>query len=108
MLVLARRKLESIEITDSRTQETVRVSVVDIRGEKVRLGVDAPIDYVVDREEIADAKRAEIAPRSKPTGRDAPSPKRLCRVGDPWAGAAAHKRRHSPPAATGGLGGEGR
>jgi len=47
MLVLTRRVGEVIVIDDN-----IRVTVVSINGEKVRLGVVAPADVTVDREEI--------------------------------------------------------
>jgi carbon storage regulator len=50
MLVLSRTRGESIVIDDK-----VTVTVVDIRGEHVRLGVDAPKDIPVHRQEVYDA-----------------------------------------------------
>ena len=55
MLVLTRRKNECIVIGDD-----VRVYVVSVHGEKVRLGVKAPLEVTVHREEVYDAiKRSE-------------------------------------------------
>jgi len=47
LLILTRKLGESITIGD-----TIRVSVLGIRGRQVRLGIDAPSDVVVHREEI--------------------------------------------------------
>ena len=47
MLILTRKLGESITIGDN-----IRVSVLGIRGRQVRIGVDAPSDVVVHREEI--------------------------------------------------------
>jgi len=47
LLILTRKLGESITIGDS-----IRVSVLGIRGRQVRLGIDAPSDVVVHREEI--------------------------------------------------------
>ncbi len=47
MLILTRKLGESITIGDS-----IRVSVLGIRGRQVRIGIDAPSDVVVHREEI--------------------------------------------------------
>jgi len=47
MLVLSRMRNESIRIGGN-----IRVSIVDIRGDKVRLGITAPRDVSVHREEI--------------------------------------------------------
>lgn len=50
MLVLSRRREQVIAIG-----EDVLVTVLDIRGDKVRLGIEAPIHIPVHRKEIADA-----------------------------------------------------
>jgi len=47
MLVLSRKQDEVIRIGDD-----ILVTVVDIRGDKVRIGVEAPIDVAVHRQEI--------------------------------------------------------
>ena len=47
MLVLTRKRNESIVIND-----VIRITVVDIRGDKVRLGIDAPRDIQVHRQEV--------------------------------------------------------
>ena len=47
MLVLTRKKNESIVIND-----TIRVTVVEIRGDKVRLGIEAPREIEVHRQEV--------------------------------------------------------
>ena len=55
MLVLSRKKDDVIVIGDD-----IRIMVIEIRGDKVRLGIDAPKDVTVHREEIYDAiKRIE-------------------------------------------------
>jgi carbon storage regulator len=50
MLVLSRKKNESIVINND-----VIVTVVEIRGDKVRLGIVAPKDVPVHREEVYEA-----------------------------------------------------
>lgn len=55
MLVLSRKQNESIKIGGS-----VTVTVVGIRGNKVRLGVDAPRDITIDRQEVAERKAKEV------------------------------------------------
>lgn len=50
MLVLSRKKNESIVINND-----VVVTVVEIRGDKVRLGIVAPKDVPVHREEVYEA-----------------------------------------------------
>jgi carbon storage regulator len=48
MLVLSRKVGESIVIDDH-----IKVTVVEIRGDKIRLGIEAPRDVAVWREELA-------------------------------------------------------
>jgi carbon storage regulator len=47
MLVLTRQKDEVVRIAG-----LIRIQVLWIKGKQVRLGIDAPADIVVDREEI--------------------------------------------------------
>ena len=55
MLVLSRKKNESIIINND-----ITIVVVEIRGDKVRLGVEAPKEVPVHRREVYDAiKRGE-------------------------------------------------
>lgn len=57
MLVLSRKKNESIVINGN-----IQIVVVEIRGDKVRLGIEAPADVPVHRREVYEAiKRAGIA-----------------------------------------------
>ena len=50
MLVLSRKKNESIVINND-----IKIVVVEIRGDKVRLGVEAPREVPVHRREVYDA-----------------------------------------------------
>jgi carbon storage regulator len=69
MLVLSRKKNESIVINND-----ITIVVVEIRGDKVRLGVEAPKEVPVHRREVYDAiKRNEqsgkgSAPSADPAG----------------------------------------
>jgi len=54
VLVLTRRKNEVVVIGDD-----VRVTVVDVRGDAVRLGFEAPKELSVHRKEVYDAIRKE-------------------------------------------------
>lgn len=57
MLILSRKKNECIVIGDG-----IRVMVAEIRGDKVRLGIEAPKDILVHRREVFDAiQRTEDA-----------------------------------------------
>lgn len=50
MLVLSRKKEETIIINDN-----IKITIVDIRGDKIRVGIDAPRDVAIHREEVAQA-----------------------------------------------------
>lgn len=54
MLVLSRQRDETIMIGDD-----IEVTVVDIRGDKVRLGINAPKAISVHRKEVYDAIKKE-------------------------------------------------
>ena len=54
MLVLSRHRDESIIIGDD-----IVVTIVDIRGDKVRLGINAPQDIPVHRREVYEAIQSE-------------------------------------------------
>lgn len=54
MLVLSRQRDETIMIGDD-----IEITVVDIRGDKIRLGITAPSRIAVHRKEVYEAIRAE-------------------------------------------------
>ena len=54
MLVLSRNRSESIKIGDD-----IQVTVLDVNGSQVRLGITAPKDVPVHREEIYDRIKLE-------------------------------------------------
>jgi carbon storage regulator len=54
MLILSRKKDESIVIGDN-----ITISVVDIKGDQVKLGIDAPHDVKVFRQEVYKAIQEE-------------------------------------------------
>ncbi|MGE3314032.1 MAG: carbon storage regulator CsrA [Planctomycetaceae bacterium] len=56
MLVLSRQRDESIIIGDN-----IVITVVDIRGDKVRLGIEAPTEIPVHRQEVYEAIQRENA-----------------------------------------------
>lgn len=51
MLVLSRKKDEKILIGDN-----ISIMVIEIRGDKVRLGIEAPKEIPVDRHEVRESK----------------------------------------------------
>ena len=68
MLVLSRNRDESIMIGDD-----VKITIVDVRGDKVRLGIEAPREIPVHRMEIYEAiqrekkeKQAQEQPEKQP------------------------------------------
>jgi carbon storage regulator len=61
MLVLSRQRDESIMIGDD-----VEIIIVDVRGDKVRLGITAPKNIPVHRREIYDAIQREKAEHKEP------------------------------------------
>jgi carbon storage regulator len=77
VLVLSRQRDESIMIGDN-----IVVTIVDIRGDKVRVGINAPTEIPVHRQEIYEAIQRENLRASRVEPKDtrglgaAPSPLR--------------------------------
>ena len=74
MLVLSRKKNESIVINND-----ITIVVVEIRGDKVRLGVEAPKEVPVHRREVYDAIKRNAAVQSGAPDRGRPIPIRPLR-----------------------------
>ena len=55
MLVLSRKKNESIVIDDN-----IVITVVEVRGDKVRLGIQAPREVPVHRSEVYEAIQTDL------------------------------------------------
>jgi carbon storage regulator len=66
MLVLSRQRDESIMIGDN-----IVITIVDIRGDKVRLGINAPAEIPVHRQEVYEAIQRENLRASRLEPRDA-------------------------------------
>jgi carbon storage regulator len=75
MLVLSRHRDESIIIGDD-----IVITVVDIRGDKVRLGIAAPIEVSVHRQEVYEAIQRENRQASRLEPNDA---RQISRLGTP-------------------------
>ena len=60
MLVLSRHRDEEILIGDD-----ISITVIDIRGDKVRLGIKAPNDIPVHRREVYEAIKRDEAKKAK-------------------------------------------
>ena len=65
MLVLSRQRDETIMIGDE-----IEITVVDIRGDKVRLGINAPTRIAVHRKEVYEAIRVENEQAARIKGGD--------------------------------------
>lgn len=55
MLVITRKSSESFTIGDN-----VKVNILDINGEKVKIGIEAPKDIVIMRSEVLETIRNNI------------------------------------------------
>jgi carbon storage regulator len=83
MLVLSRHRDESIIIGDN-----IVVTIVDIRGDKVRLGIDAPTEIPVHRQEVYEAIQRENLRASQVEPNDtAPIRNQQNSTGDPSSSA---------------------
>ena len=69
MLVLSRKKNESIVINND-----ITIVVVEIRGDKVRLGVEAPKEVPVHRREVFEAIKRNEAQKSSAADSESSSP----------------------------------
>lgn len=65
MLVLSRQRDETIMIGDD-----IEITVVDIRGDKVRLGITAPTRVAVHRKEVYESIKAENERAARLDGAD--------------------------------------
>jgi carbon storage regulator len=68
MLILTRRAGEALRIGDE-----IEVTVMAVNGSQVRIGINAPRDIAVDREEIAERKRRDREAGTTAPAKAAPS-----------------------------------
>ncbi len=78
MLVLSRHRDETIMIGDE-----IEITVVDIRGDKVRLGIAAPSNIAVHRKEVYREITAENARAARLEGKDTLALRRTISAGPP-------------------------
>lgn len=69
MLILSRRPNESLRIGGN-----VVITVVGFSGNQIRLGITAPPNVVIDREEVHQRKMAERVTNISPVSSPAPQP----------------------------------
>lgn len=81
MLVLSRQRDETIMIGDE-----IEITVVDIRGDKVRLGITAPTRIAVHRKEVYEAIKAENEQAARVGGADIEDLNRRLRTGGALGG----------------------
>ncbi len=67
MLILSRRPDESLHIGDH-----IVITVLGIKGHQVRIGIQAPKDIVIDREEVHQRKQRERTPSGPVTPIESP------------------------------------
>jgi carbon storage regulator len=92
MLVLSRQRDETIMIGDD-----IEITIVDIRGDKVRLGITAPATIPVHRKEVYDAIQRENREAARMKMEDLGTlPKTM---GRPAVPPAIHRPQHARPAA---------
>jgi carbon storage regulator len=78
MLVLSRQRDETIMIGDE-----IEITVVDIRGDKVRLGINAPPRIAVHRKEVYEAIKAENQQAARIASADIATASQAIRPGPP-------------------------
>ena len=69
MLVLSRKQSQKIKLGDS-----IVITVVRVSGDKVRLGIEAPADLLVLREELVPFDTDASKPHAAPAAAPAPLP----------------------------------
>ena len=77
MLVLSRKKDESVVINNN-----IRIVVVEIRGDKVRLGIEAPKEVPVHRSEVYEAINSDDPDKTIPSVNNVPQIPESCEPAD--------------------------
>ena len=93
MLVLSRQKDQTIMIGDD-----IEITVVDIRGDKVRLGISAPSPIPVHRKEVYDAIQRENRAAANVKLEDITNLSRRDKARDDKKDSAPHAHRDPPKA----------
>jgi carbon storage regulator len=95
MLVLSRMKDQVIVIGEGAAE--IRITLVDVRGDKCRIGISAPKSVRVDRLEVTDAIRAgkPAAQPQAPGAGDCPCGKAMTLIGATWVCANCGRRTNA-------------
>jgi len=91
MLVLSRQRDQSIMIGDD-----VEITIVDVRGDKVRIGINAPREISVHRKEVYEAIRREAQATAKPATRETAADKPRTTEAPPAKPATPPRKSDSP------------
>ena len=75
MLVLTRRLGESVIISDS-----IKITIVDIEGRQVKVGIQAPKDITIFRQEVYDRIKQENISAAKATMADIKSAAKMLKI----------------------------
>ena len=89
MLILTRRANESIRIG-----ARVRITLLGFKGSQVRIGIEAPPDVVVDRQEIWERKQNEVVVNG---GRSQPAAPVTAPLPDTWPAGGSMPTLHEKP-----------
>lgn len=79
MLVISRKKNETVLVNPG-TPNQITIVVVEIRGDKVRFGLEAPKDVVIHRQEVYDAIKRNEERNGNAMGTQANQPMPKCPV----------------------------
>lgn len=92
MLVLSRQKDQTIMIGD-----LVEITVVEVRGDKVRLGITAPVSIPVHRKEVYQAIQRENQEAARASLDDISALQRSVRKAEQTAATSPRQRADMPP-----------
>lgn len=86
MLVLTRKRDEQIYVTDPSTGMALVLTLVEMSGNRVKIGIDAPIDIKVKRGELLTEAEREKMDRDARFGQGCPKEERHSKYARSWRG----------------------